>query len=260
MEICIYGYGKIKVKTILITGAAKGIGKDLVTSLSQSHKLVLIDKDRGALEDLRRDIDQVPPNHLFGFGDVSDAKFMFNYFSILKENDVKLDTVYVNAGEIDTQSENLLNIDIGAKLLNSNFLGAALTLTLVSELMKEGGSVVVITSISSLVATQNSSWYSASKAALSKYVDSYRLNFRNAFNVSEVVLGFVKTGMTDGLPHAKFLTISSNKAARAILKVGGLHSGRYSIPRFRNLIWYLLSFMPLNFQSKILSFVYSKIN
>ena len=106
--------------------------------------------------------------------------------------------------------------------------------------------LVSITSISKLLSTPNSGFYSASKAALAAYLDGLRLQFRNSnIEVHEIILGFVRTNMTRNTPHAWNLGIESETAARLILKVINRKMIRvHSIPRTRNLPWLILHLIP----------------
>jgi short-subunit dehydrogenase len=121
--------------------------------------------------------------------------------------------------------------------------------------------LVAISSISSLISTHNSGFYSASKAALSAYLKSLRLKYRESdFSVYEIVCGFVDTRVNENLKHASFLQISSSIAAKKILASVSKEK-RYtkSIPYFRNLPWYVLRLLPPGLRDLMLDYAHKLI-
>lgn len=110
---------------------------------------------------------------------------------------------------------------------------------------QRSGVIVAITSISKLVSTQNSGSYSASKAAASAYLKSLRLGLRRfQIKVLEITLGFVNTEMNVGSPHAPYVMIDVEIAARKIVKAIYEWRNERSLPFWLKAPWYLLSSFP----------------
>jgi short-subunit dehydrogenase len=123
------------------------------------------------------------------------------------------------------------------------------------------GALVAVTSISALVATHGSGAYSASKAALTMWTDSLRLSLRGTnVHVTNVVLGFVETPMTQGMAHAERLWIDADVAAARIIKAARDGVAIASVPRLRNSPWWLLREMPHALRSSALERAYRYFN
>jgi short-subunit dehydrogenase len=113
--------------------------------------------------------------------------------------------------------------------------------------------VVTISSIGALVSTHNSGFYSASKAALSKAIESFNLKYEEkCISFLNVTLGFVKTRATDGLSHATKLNISPETASIKIIKAINRNKQNASIPFFRNFPWLILHLSGVRFQKLFL--------
>jgi NAD(P)-dependent dehydrogenase (short-subunit alcohol dehydrogenase family) len=175
----------------------------------------------------------------------------------------RLDFVFANAGIVHAAGDDGLSTGTARELMDTNYFGAVNTLAPAARIMSHQsyGALVAITSISALVATHGSGAYSASKAALTMWTDSLRLSLRGTnVNVTNIILGFVETPMTQGMVHAERLWIDADVAAARIINAARKGVAIASIPRLRNSPWWLLREMPHPLRSSLLARAYRHFN
>ena len=256
----------MRYNTVVITGAANGIGMQLAIILSkQCDSLVLIDLESPrVLEDV---VDICLSNGCevyFTSLDVTLEKELHSYLAQTLTNIGAVDLVIAAAGispkvrdQQDSYDRNLL--------METNYYGVANTFSFFLKNFVDAEvreiKFVAITSIASKVATHNSGYYSASKAALAKYIDALRLKYGDTkFEFHEIVCGFVDTRVNAGLKHAKGIMISDNRAAKLINRAIARKFKRiHSIPKFQNFPWFALSISPLALRNLFLSRLYKII-
>jgi short-subunit dehydrogenase len=250
-------------KGVLITGAAHGIGKQLALKLStRTNLLILIDNSKD-LTEVSKNCMINCPNTYSKIIDVTDEAGVIDYLSLLKELVYEIDLVITSAGISELSPDSSSNTTGHNLLMATNYFGTVNILQFFAEINKNlikhnQVNLVSITSISRLVSTQNSGFYSASKSALKSYLDGLRLaNYQSNIQVHEIVCGFVNTSMNLGKKHAQKIMISDSKAASLILKCIGRKRKRiHSIPKFRNLPWYVLSYLPMSWRDFLLNTVF----
>lgn len=251
--------------TYLVTGAGSGIGAALARSLaSQGVVLALVDRGpehllREVAESCRESGAKVAERTL----DVCDAVAMGQFIQEAADIEGRLDFVIANAGLTTEVGADGLSVDCARELIETNYLGALHTLVPASKIMQQQGfgGLVAITSIGALVGTHSSGAYSASKAALMLWTDSLRLRLKDSgVHVTNIVLGFVETPMTQGLAHAQRFWIQPDKAAQQIIKAVQDGGAIVSIPFLRNSPWWLMRAMPYSVRNALLTRAYRHFN
>jgi NAD(P)-dependent dehydrogenase (short-subunit alcohol dehydrogenase family) len=252
------------VTTHLITGAGSGVGAALARQLaSDGVTLALADNGpedglRGVGELCRKSGATVLTEKL----DVRDELAIAGFVEAAASSG-GLDFVFANAGIIHAPGDDGLSTKTARELMETNYFGAINTLAPAARIMSAQGhgSLVAITSISALVATHGSGAYSASKAALMMWTDSLRLSLKKTdVHVTNIVLGFVETPMTQGMAHAERLWIGPEVAARRIIKAARAGEAIVSVPSLRNSPWWLLREMPHALRSSLLARAYRHFN
>jgi short-subunit dehydrogenase len=93
------------------------------------------------------------------------------------------------------------------------------------------------------------------------WTDSLRLSLKGTnVHVTNVVLGFVETPMTQGMAHAERLWIDADVAAARIIKAAHEGVAITSVPWLRNSPWWLLREMPHPLRSSLLHRAYRYFN
>ena len=179
-------------KSILITGAASGIGRATAELLGRdgASRLVLVDKDEAALEALTLSA----PTSLLS-GDVADPSF----WATVELG--TLDHAVVNAGVAGAGMIADLAFDEWRRILAVNLDGAFLALQAALRAMRDGGSVVTVASAAGLKAEPGIAAYGASKAGLIQLTRvAAKEVARRRIRVNAIAPGGVETPVWDAVP------------------------------------------------------------
>lgn len=179
-------------KSILITGAASGIGRATAELLGRdgASRLVLVDKDEAALEALTLSA----PTSLLS-GDVADPSF----WATVELG--TLDHAVVNAGVAGAGMIADLAFDEWRRILAVNLDGAFLALQAALRAMRDGGSVVTVASAAGVKAEPGIAAYGASKAGLIQLTRvAAKEVARRRIRVNAIAPGGVETPVWDAVP------------------------------------------------------------
>jgi NAD(P)-dependent dehydrogenase (short-subunit alcohol dehydrogenase family) len=197
--------------------------------------------------------------------DVRDSRGVQKFVDDAARAFGRIDIGIVNAG-VAPPPGGELSLSIAREMMEVNYFGALHTIIPLRALMLSQepaplrGSIVVVTSIGGLVSTHNSGEYSASKMALHRYVDGLRLQLKwHDIRLTNVVLGFVRTRMIEGRPHAQHTSFSVETASKQIINRIARGRRDVSIPRMFNLPWLLLQTSPSRLRSWLLQRAYGRL-
>ncbi len=203
-------------KSILITGASSGIGRALAFEFSRrGFALGLCARRLELLESLRDELGgktQVAIAKL----DVADLERVPEVLHKQAHELGGVQIVIANAGvgERSYPGEGTFHLD--SKVIEINVLGAMATIDAGTEILKKegGGQIVGISSVAGFRGLSTTPSYSASKAALSTYMEGIRNNLKQ-HKIAVTVLnpGFIDTPINTHRKSRPFL-ISAEKGAR----------------------------------------------
>ena len=189
-------------KTVMITGASSGIGRGLALELSRrGAKVGLIARRADALNELVREIEAANGKAIALPADVMDADSLRVAADRLRSTFGPIDVLVANAGVGETVDGAELKGSSVASVINVNVLGAANSVeAVVPEMVKRGsGQLVVISSLAAYRGLPKSAAYCASKAAVSAFFESLRLDLKpRGIDVTIIHPGFIKTPLTAG--------------------------------------------------------------
>ncbi len=244
-----YTFNKMNTKTAVITGASTGIGKSLAFKLAQEgYALGLIARRGDLLEKLKQDIETSVPGTrvLWKACDVvEDESFRHQLQSLVSELG-QLDLFIANAGVgVNTPGYKSCWPSIKS-ILDVNVVGAISSLEAAKEIMlrQKSGHLVGISSVAAVRGLPGSSAYCCSKAALSAYLESIRIDLKLVgISVTSIHPGFIATPMTAKNNSMPFL-LSADQAALIISKTIQKKKARKTFPWPMLVFTWILRFCP----------------
>lgn len=189
------------MQTVLITGAASGIGRDASRLFaSAGWQCVLVDYNEQALHALGRSLPHpAEAAHVLRTIDLTDAK----QIELLSEGTPALDAVLNNAGMSDSSNTPLAeqSPQQASRLLALNLAAPAAVVDACSQLLKPGARIVNVSSGAGLHAIPYRGAYSPSKAGLIAQTRALA-QARPDLCVTVLCPGFVRTELVAGLIEA----------------------------------------------------------
>ena len=213
-------------KNVMITGASSGIGRGLALELARrGAKVGLVARRAENLTELVREIETANGRALSLPADVTNAESVQFAAEKLRNQFGPIDLLIANAGVGATVDAAELQGSAVAGVINVNVLGAANSVAaVVPEMVKQGrGHLVVISSLAAYRGLPKSAAYCASKAAVSAFFESLRLDLQpRGIDVTIIHPGFIKTPLTAGrhaqMPFLMELDDAVGKIVSAIEK------------------------------------------
>ncbi|WP_404429216.1 SDR family NAD(P)-dependent oxidoreductase [Sutcliffiella horikoshii] len=151
-------------KTVIITGAANGIGKGIATAyVNAGARVVLADKDEKAGQTLQQDLGD---NAIFVQTDVRIEKDIQHLMTNTMEQFQQIDILINNAGVSRFTPLHDLTVDAWDDVVNTNLRSVFIASKEASKYMKSGGSIVNIASTRASMSEPNSEAYAATKGGI----------------------------------------------------------------------------------------------
>ncbi|MEP6717595.1 MAG: SDR family NAD(P)-dependent oxidoreductase [bacterium] len=213
-------------KVVMLTGASSGIGGALSVELAtRGAKLGLVARRAEALTGIARTIEGKGGRALVLPADVRDADSLRTAADQLQSTLGPVDVLIANAGIGPTRDGSDLNAKEVSDVININVVGAANSVgAVLPQMVTRGqGHLVVISSLAAYRGLPRSAAYCASKAAVSAFFESLRLDLEpKGIAVTIIHPGFIKTPLTAGreaqMPFLMELDDAVKKIVRAIEK------------------------------------------
>lgn len=207
-------------RTVLVTGASSGIGRALSLYLAAQGVRVFAAARRldalTALQDEAKGLRaEIVPVGL----DVTDAAATRLKILEIDRDSAGLDCVVANAGVGLRSNARDLDWSSVEKTIAVNVTGAVATLSAaIPSMVKRGfGHLVGISSLSAFVPIPSNAAYCGSKAFLSAFLESTRLDLEGTgVGVTVVHPGFVQTELTGRSNHSRPLIMKATEAAQLI--------------------------------------------
>jgi short-subunit dehydrogenase len=215
-----------KDKVVMITGASSGIGRGLAIELgARGAKVGLVARRSDVLSDVVKEVQSNGGEAIAWPADVRSAESIRAAAETLREKLGPIDVLIANAGIGPTRDAARFDPAEVAEVMNINVVGASNSVAAVlPEMLAAGrGQLVVMSSLAAYRGLPKSAAYCASKAAVSSFFESLRLDLEpKGIDVTIIHPGFIKTPLTAGrhaqLPYLQELDEAVKKIAGAIEK------------------------------------------
>lgn len=193
----------MKNKAVIVTGAARGIGKSMVQAFSEAGaNVAAIDYDSNALEETVDELNSGGEKILSVVTDISDSKQVKEMVAKVTRAFGTIDILINNAAKQVWASLLKTREEGWNKIFDVNVKGGYLCAQAVSEIMlkKRSGVIINIASMAGILADKNNGAYAASKAAVIQMSRAIAGELGPyGIRVNSIAPGVTRTRMADGI-------------------------------------------------------------
>jgi short-subunit dehydrogenase len=221
-------------KTVLITGASSGIGAALAVEFGRRGASVALAARRGeVLREVAAKVEAAGGVALVVAVDVCDAREVKSAVAKVVERFGRIDVLIANAGRGQITLARDFDIELVTQVFSVNLLGAmnSVAAVLPGMLERGAGQIVGISSLAAYRGFPGSGAYCASKAALSTFFESLRVELRpRNIYVTTIHPGFIDTPMTRGRNRKMPFLLNAERAAQLMLGAIEARRRTYAFP------------------------------
>ena len=195
-----------KDKVVFLTGASSGIGEGLAVAMAKEGAVVgLVARRHDLLERLARECEKAGGTARAFPCDVTDEDAVQAAADELVHEFDRIDIMVANAGIAGNDEETRgLKPAAVKKVIDTNLMGAVNSVhAVLPQMLSRGrGQLVAISSLAGFRGLPKSAAYSASKAGMTAFFESVRLDTKHTgVTVTIIQPGFIKTPLTAGRAH-----------------------------------------------------------
>ena len=221
-------------KIVMVTGASSGIGRGLALEIaSRGARVGLLARRQSLLDEIVAEIKGQGGTATAVVADVRDEREIEEAADRVRAELGPIDVLIANAGIGTAKDAAKLRPEEVAEVININVLGAVNSVAAVLPQMVErrSGRIVAIASLAGYRGLAKSAAYCASKAAMSSFFESLRIDLRQTgVGVTVIYPGFIKTDLTAGREAKMPYLMELDDAVKKI--VGAIEKGKkvYAFP------------------------------
>lgn len=195
------------MKTALVTGASRGIGRAIAEELGRDHHIIA-----GASSDASEVVAALPSAEPFEV-DMRDTTAVLEAVSTIKQ----LDVLVLAAGVLHKGPFEEITDDQWRETMDINVLApVTLTRALLPALRRCQGLIIPINSGAGLHGVEENTAYCASKFALTGFMDSLRLEEKGVLRISSIHPGRTDTDMLADPKHGDRPKMDARNVANAV--------------------------------------------
>ncbi|HLR90393.1 MAG TPA: SDR family NAD(P)-dependent oxidoreductase [Balneolaceae bacterium] len=205
-------------KTILVTGAASGIGRRFTERVARYNpeRLILWDRNTTALTQLRQELSATRNVQISGV-DVSDPEIIQIEADNLIHQDRVPDLVLNCAGIVTGKYFHQHNFHEIGQIMQVNVAGSMWVVNAFLDAMiaRGSGHIVNLASASAYIGNPKMSVYAASKWAVLGWTESLQLEMKRlqtGIDVTAIIPSYIDTGMFKGVKAPALVPILSTEA------------------------------------------------
>ncbi len=191
-------------RTVIVTGGANGIGKELVIQYArQKDNVVIADVNEQAGKELEQMCIDLFLKVSFVKTDVSNIAEIENLIKITVDRYETIDILINNAGLSKWKSPYELTVEEWDKVINTNLRSVMFASREAAKIMKrngKGGKIVNMASTRALMSEENSEAYAATKGGILALTHALATSFsQDRIQVNAISPGWIETGDYDSL-------------------------------------------------------------
>ncbi len=189
---------KYNNRVVVITGAAKGIGRAIAMAYTeQGATAVILDKDADSLKGTQEIIESKKGVAIPFVLELTNPDAIVRTFADIRSSFGKIDILINNAGLGITKSLFDLSVEEWDYVINTNLRGSFVCAREAARIMREGGSgsIVNIASTRALMSEANTEAYSASKGGILSLTHALAISLApDNIRVNAISPGWIETG------------------------------------------------------------------
>lgn len=210
-----------KNRNIFITGGSRGIGKEIAFNYARrGYDVFLCARNEIQLQKTQRDIEKYNRKCFYKVCDVRDQEAAMSAVADAVESMGSIDRAFLSAGIDLFDSVAELDLETLKNVININVFGMIHYLKPLIDYSLKTGTVCkigVLSSLGDVRGIPGSTAYSSSKAAVSKILESARIELKDSpADIITIRPGFVDTDMTAKNKFKMPFLMSPEKAAKII--------------------------------------------
>jgi NAD(P)-dependent dehydrogenase (short-subunit alcohol dehydrogenase family) len=187
---------RLQGKVAVITGGSSGIGFATAKRFAEEGAHVFITGRRQA--ELDKAVEAIGRNVTAVQGDVTHPDDLDRLYAKVRETRGVIDVLFANSGFIELQGIDQISPEHFDKIFGINTKGLLFTVQKALPLMRQGGSIILVSSIANVKAFQSYGAYSASKAAVRSFARTWTLELKDrGIRVNTLSPGPVDTPIID---------------------------------------------------------------
>lgn len=234
---------------VFLTGASSGIGEALARHYAaEGANLGLVARRGDMLAALCASLPGGDEAHMALTASVSDAESMRaaaqQYMARFGLPDIVIANAGISTGSLTDDSSDL---EVFEAIFATNVLGVVTTFMPFARAMRRRGSgkLVGISSVAGVRGLPGAGAYSASKAALSRYLESLRIEMHGTgVRVVDIRPGYIATPMTSPNPYPMPFLLKPEEAARRFARAIAAGCSQTTIPWQMNILAKIMTLLP----------------
>jgi 3-oxoacyl-[acyl-carrier protein] reductase len=192
-------------KTVLVTGSSRGLGAEMIKAFGARGAQCVVNYIDDPAGQNRSDADSVVAslaNPLLIECDVTKPDQVETMMNQIKERFGGLDVLVNNSGIIRDRTMKKLTLEEFESVVRVNLAGTFIVTQKAAAVLRDGGRVINLSSVSGQMGLFGQANYSSSKAAIIALTKvSARELARQQITVNAIAPGFIDIGMSKGMPE-----------------------------------------------------------
>jgi len=242
---------------VIITGASSGIGAALASELARrGYSVGLVARREDKLQQLAESIVEEGGEAAIAAADVCDREALGEAFTTLEQSLGPCSVLVANAGIGGPTGAVELDLEVVRRTFEVNLFGAinAAHAVLPGMLQRNSGQLVVISSVAAGRGLPLSAAYSGSKAAISTFWESLRVDLHDTgIDCLTVHPGFVRTPLTDKNDFRMPFLVEADDAGRIIADAMARRSRTLTFPWQMAVVEWLMRRVPAGLFDAVVS-------